>query len=70
LPAAFFTAGPRRGCIRSPPGSCFHETINPDYEVVRTCRIASLIPRITTGDPSASIIMIAEKAADMILGRV
>lgn len=27
----------------------------------------SVMPRITTGDPSASIIMIAEKAADMIL---
>lgn len=28
----------------------------------------SVMPRITTGDPSATIIMIAEKAADLILG--
>jgi choline dehydrogenase len=27
----------------------------------------SVMPRITTGDPSATIIMIAEKAADLIL---
>lgn len=29
----------------------------------------SIMPRITTGDPSATIIMVAEKAADMILQR-
>lgn len=27
----------------------------------------AIMPRITTGDPSATIIMIAEKAADLIL---
>lgn len=29
----------------------------------------SVMPRITTGDPNATIVMIAEKAADMILGQ-
>ena len=30
---------------------------------------ASVMPRITTGDPNATVIMIAEKAADLITGR-
>jgi choline dehydrogenase len=29
----------------------------------------AIMPRITTGDPNATIVMIAEKAADMILGK-
>ncbi|TAL73835.1 MAG: choline dehydrogenase [Rhodanobacter sp.] len=29
----------------------------------------SVMPRITTGDPNATIVMIAEKAADLLLGR-
>ena len=29
----------------------------------------SVMPRITTGDPSATIIMMAEKAADLLLQR-
>jgi choline dehydrogenase len=29
----------------------------------------SVMPRITTGDPNATIIAIAEKAADMILSK-
>ena len=53
---------------------CSHDdlaVVNDQLQVhgVQGLRVVdgSVMPRITTGDPSASIIMIAEKAADMIL---